>query len=168
MLSLSLLSQCCIFVFSCAHSNVVASSCFRGLCCFFLVVRAIDLFLWRFLLLLLVCEFFIQHLLLFCCALGFKIITMFMFHRHGFNVTLACFTSQLFLNYNHCCIINFFSSQMFLHHWFFYITNVLALQLLLHHRFFCIIDVLALQLFLHCWFFYNMESNFFFATLCCF
>lgn len=144
MLSLSLFSQCCIFVFSCAHSNVVASSCFRGLCCFFLVVRAIDLLLWRFLLLLLVLWVFHSTSLVVYCALGFKIITMFMFHRHGFNVTLACFTSQLFLHYNHCCIVNFFSSQMFLHHWFFYITNNLALQLLLHHRFFYIIDVLAL------------------------
>ncbi len=81
MLCLSLLSRCCVFVFGCACSNVVASSCFRGFCCLFLVVRAIVLLLKRFMLLLFVCEAFIQHLLPFCCALGFNIIIVFMFHR---------------------------------------------------------------------------------------
>jgi hypothetical protein len=126
-----------------------------------LVVRAIVLLLWRFLLLLLVCEFFIQHLLPFCCALGFNIITVFMFHR---VIYMGSIQLQLVLHCNRCCIVNFSSSQMFLHHWFFYIINVFASQLLLHHQFFYIIDVFALQLLLHCWFFYNMESKFFSTT----
>lgn len=122
MLSLSLFSQCCIFVFSCAHSNVVASSCFRGLCCCFLVVRAIDLLLWRFLLLLLV---------------------LWVFHSTSL-VVLLCFGFQ---NYNHVYVS---SPWVQCNSSLFYITTVLALQSLLHRQFFFITNVPTSQIILHC------------------
>ncbi len=100
----------------------------------------------RFLLLLLVCEFFIQHL---SSSPTTPLCSRFQYSRrvyvsshdlHGFNSTIASCASQVLLHCNHYCIVNSICSYIIdcskLH--FF------ALQLLLHCHF------STSQMFYHC------------------
>jgi hypothetical protein len=120
---------------------------------------------WRFLLLLFVCKFFIQHLLpphvaLLCYRFQYhKHVYVSLRDLHGFNSTATLCASQAWLHYNHCCIIDSICS---------YIANFsrrYGITIIPTSPFFYITHVITLQLLLHCWFFYSMESNYF-STSC--
>ncbi len=157
MLRLSLLFECFVFVFGFARSNVGVSSCFRVICYLFLVVRAIVLLLWRFLLLLLVYEFFIQHLLPFCCALGFNIRTMFMFHH---VIYMGLVQLQLVLHRKCSCIVITFALSIFLHHKCSYVIDSFASQMFLHRNCSCNAIACALLIIL------QHGIKFFFSAIC--
>jgi hypothetical protein len=109
------------FFFCCARSNVDASSCFESFCyCCLFVNFSINIS---------------YHLMLLCCAIGFNIIGMFMFHC---VISMGSIQLQLFVNHKCCCITIIVASL---------IPFVPTLSILL--------DVMALQLLLHCHFLHH-------------
>jgi hypothetical protein len=156
VLHLLLLSRSYMFVFRHAHNSLATLLCFRGFLSLFFVVHAIMLMLHcvsKVFAILLVCEFFIQHLIL---PPATPLCSRFQYNRHvyvsshdlhGFNsITVFC-ASQMLLHCNHYCIADSICS--------------------------CIVDSSKLQVFLHCNCLYIVDSFvawnlFYFCNLCCF
>jgi hypothetical protein len=115
-----------LFVFYCACSNVDVSSCFEGFCYCCLFVNF---------------SFNISyHLMLLCCAIGFNIISIFMFHC---LISMGSIQLQLFVNHKCCCITIVVASLIPFVPTSSILLDVMALQLLLHrhflhHRCYCI------------------------------
>jgi hypothetical protein len=162
----SLFSQCCVFVFGCAHNNLFASLCFRRFfffCCACSNVDASSCFEGFYYCCLFVNFSFniFYHLMLLYCAIGFNIISMFMFHC---VISMGSIQLQLYVHHKCCCITIIVASLIPFVPTLPIFLDVMALQLFLHRHFFTS-HVITLQLLLHCWFFYSMESNYF-STSC--
>ncbi len=132
LLRLSLLFRSWLFIFGHAHSSLATSLCFRGFFCLFFVVHAIVLMFHhvsKVFAILLVCEFFIQHLL---SSPTTPLCYRFQYNRHvyvsshnlhGFYSTIAFCASQILSHCNHYCITNSIC---------FYIVDYSKLQIFLH------------------------------------
>jgi hypothetical protein len=134
----SLFSQCCVFVFGCAHNNLFASLCFRGFfffCCACSNVDASSCFEGFYYCCLFVNFSFniFYHLMLLYCAIGFNIISMFMFHC---AISMGSIQLQLYVHHKRGCITIIVASLIPFVPTLPIFLDVMALQLFLHRHFF--------------------------------